>query len=262
MPALVELQSQLRSAVTGGEPPGLASLLTGQGSPARRLAIHRRHYETSLINALLQKFPATAWLVGTPLLTNAALCFVRAHPPTAPCIAEYGQSFPEFLSMMPETARFPYVRSFSELEWHLGQIAVAIDQPAVALDDLASVDITQLPDLTLRLQPGLRYLKSDWPIDELMTVFLSDCAPDSFALTTTEFWLELRGSRGEFSLSRLPSHDFAFRASIAEGTTVATAAQTAIAVDSTFDIAAAFSTLFAAGLVRTVVLAEEASPCK
>jgi len=262
LPPLVELQSQLRSAVTGGDAPDLASLLSGHGAPDRRLIIHRRHFETSLVNALLQKFPAAAWLVGTPLLTNAALRFSRAHPPTAPCIAEYGESFPGFLSMLPEAARCPYIRSFSELEWHLGQIAVAIDQPAVALGDLASIDIAQLPDLTLRLQPGLRYLKSDWPIDELMTVFLSDAAPDCFALNSTECRLELRGSRGEFSFSRLPSHNFAFRASLAEGATVGAAAQTAIAVDATFDIAAAFSKLFSTGLVTAVVLAEEASQCK
>lgn len=262
MPPLVELQSQLRSAVTGGDAAGLAPLLFGHGAPDRRLTIHRRHYETSLTNALLQKFPATAWLLGTPLLTAAALRFVRAHPPTAPCIAEYGESFPEFLSMLPETARFPYIRSFSELEWHLGQIAVAIDEPAIALGELAALDIDQLPDLTLRLQPGLRYLRSDWPVDELMKLFLSDAAPDSFALSGTKCRLELQGSRGAFNLSQLTAHDFAFRTSIAEGATVGMAAQAAIAANATFDIAAAFSSLFSTGLVTAVALAEEASQCK
>ncbi len=259
MPSLVELQSQLRSAITGSDAPDLVSLLSGHGAPDRRLTIHRRHYETSLVNALLQKFPATAWLVGTPLLTDAALPFARAHPPTAPCIAEYGESFPTFLSILPEAAGFPYVRSFSELEWHLGQIAVALEEPAIALGDLASLDSDQLPDLTLQLQPGLRYLRSDWPIDDLMKVFLSDAAPNSFALTSTECRLELRGSRGAFNLSRLPPHDFAFRTSIAEGATVGKAAQAAIAVDATCDIAAAFSRLFSSGLVTAVALAKEAS---
>lgn len=260
MPPLVELQSQLRSAVTGGDVPDLASLLSGLGAPDSRLAIHRRHYETSLVNALLQKFPAIAWLVGTPLLTEAARRFARAHPPTAPCIAEYGESFPEFLSTMPETAEFPYIGSFGELEWHIGQIAVAIDRPALTLSDLVSIESDLLPDLALRLQLGLRYLRSNWLVDELMKLFLSDSAPCSFALNHAECRMELRGSRGTFSFSRLRTDDFAFRSAISAGATIAQAAQSAVQINATFDLTVAFSKLFSEGLVTSVATVEEPTP--
>jgi Putative DNA-binding domain len=256
MPPLAELQTRMRRAVAGGDTASIASVLVGGGQPERRLTIHRRHYETSLVNALLQKFPATAWLVGTPLLTVAALRFVRVHPPAKPCIAEYGEGFPEFLATMPEGQNLPYIRSFTELEWHLGQIAVATDGPAVKLADLTSFDIDQLPDLRLRCQSGLRYLMTDWPVDKLIKLFLSNSAPDSLALNRERLRLELRGSRGEFSISRLSADEFTFRGSIAAGVAVGLAAQTALQVNAAFDLAAAFSGLLTDGLVTAVSVAE------
>jgi hypothetical protein len=257
MQPLTELQNQMRRAVTGGDTSGIASMLAGSGRPEQRLMIHRRHYETSLVNALLQKFPATAWLVGTPLLSAAASQFVRVHPPANPCIAEYGEGFSGFLATMPGAANLPYIRSFAELELHLGQIAVATDEPAVKLADLTSFDIDQLPDLTLRLQSGLRYLMADWPVDELMKLFLSDAAPDSLALSGEDLRLELRGARGAFGFSRLSTADFAFRNAIADGAAVGLAAQAALLVNAAFDLAAAFSGLFSGGLVTAVAVAED-----
>ena len=34
--------------------------------------IHQRHYATSLTRALVERFPATVWLVGSELVTRAA----------------------------------------------------------------------------------------------------------------------------------------------------------------------------------------------
>ena len=67
-----------------------APLLVGGLDPVKRLDIHRNHYETSLVSAMLGRFPATGWLVGPSSLHEAASAFVRRHPPTAPRVAAYG----------------------------------------------------------------------------------------------------------------------------------------------------------------------------
>src|SRR5215472_14599505 len=90
---LAETQAGLRRAVVAGDPTSIVPMLVGGRDVARRLAIHQRNYETSLVNALLGKFPATGWLVGSGFLTQAARDFIRNHPPNAPCIAENGQEF-------------------------------------------------------------------------------------------------------------------------------------------------------------------------
>jgi hypothetical protein len=252
LPPLAELQTQMRRAIAGGGDGGIVSHLAGPRHPAKRLAIHRRHYETSLVNALLQKFPATAWLVGTPLLADTARAFARSHPPTAPCIAEYGQDFPAFLSARREASALPYLRDFSELEWHVGHVSVAVDAPSLTIATLSSIDAGGLPDFQLKLQPGLRYLAPAWPVDELMRLFLSDSAPASLALEREQIGLELRGARGAFDFARLGPAEFSFRHAIAGGATIAVAAEGALQLNAAFDLTAAFSRLFAEALVIAV----------
>ena len=90
-----------------GEAETVAPLLVGGNDPRKRLAIHHRHYETSLVTALLDRFPATIWLVGSTFVTETARQFVRRRPPSRPCIAEYGEEFPAFLSAILGAAELP-----------------------------------------------------------------------------------------------------------------------------------------------------------
>src|SRR5262245_46128972 len=132
MPELIEIQSRLRDAVVlrdSNAAACLALVLAGGQDPQRRLGIHQRNYHQSLIEALLVKFPATGWLMGTSFLIEAAERFVCDHPPAAPCIAEYGANFPAYLAQSPDADRAPYLREFAELEWYVGQVAIAVDRP-------------------------------------------------------------------------------------------------------------------------------------
>ena len=119
MPALADVQAAVRDAIVRGDWRALAPMLVGGTHPEHRLAIHRRHYTASLTRALLDRFPATVWLVGSELVTDAATSFVREQPPSKPCLAEYGESFPHHLGAHPAAASVPYLSQFAELEWHL-----------------------------------------------------------------------------------------------------------------------------------------------
>src|ERR671931_532493 len=91
MPKLSDIQSHFRDAVIQADSASLTSLaplLAGGDEPEKRLAIHQRNYRQSLVEALLVKFPATGWLMGTSFVMQAAERFVPEHRPTAPCIAE------------------------------------------------------------------------------------------------------------------------------------------------------------------------------
>lgn len=245
---LPEVQRRLRDAIVGGDAAPAVALLVGGTDPGARLAIHRRHYETSLVRAILTKFPATAWLLGSALVQNAATDFVIRHPPTAPCIAEYGADFPGFLAKHEDTRDVAYLRCFAELEWHLGQAAIAVDQPAIGLGQLAE-HLDRLGELELIVQPGLRYLASPWPVDELMQLYLTDSAPERYQLTAADIWLEIGGSRGAFRFDRLDRGDFAFRQAIAGGGSLGAAAEFALAADEQFDIGGALRRFVSIGLV-------------
>ena len=243
MPSLAETQRLMRHAVVMGDATGIEPLLVGGLDVAKRLAIHHRHYEVSLVTALLGKYPAAVWLVGAPFVTDAARHFVREHPPAAPCIAEYGERFPQFLSTRPTADRVPYLQPFATLEWHIGHVAVAIDRPPATWEDVARISPDAVSDTRLTLQPGVRYLRAAWPVDQLMTLYLTDAAPEQLVLDPVDVRLELRGARGEFTITRLDDGDFTFRAAIADGLSIGDAAEAALAAQASFDPGRALAAL-------------------
>ena len=138
MSSLADIQSRMRDAVVLGAESDVVPLLEAGGrDPAARLAVHRRHYEASLVEALRRRFPGALWLVGEAFVCAAAREFVRRYPPAAPCIAEYGESFPDFLARHPGGDGVPYLASFARLEWLVAQVAQSVDLPALRLDDLS-----------------------------------------------------------------------------------------------------------------------------
>jgi len=235
VPALSDLQRSLRDALVHGGTQGLESLLVGGCDPNKRLAIHQRHYRVSLIRTLLERFPATVWLVGSPFVTDAAHEFVRARPPSRPCIGEYGERFPEFLATRPGAEEISYLRQFAELEWHLSRLALAVDAPCLTIGDLSTSDAAALGDATVTLQPGVLYLHADWAIDELISLYLSDDSRDHFTLQSGDVWLELRGVRGELTMKRLRHAEFLFRAALAAGESVSDAALSALEIETAFE---------------------------
>ena len=249
MPALAEIQLFFRNAVVTGDVARIMTLLPGGHDPEKRLGIHRRNYEVSLVTALLTKFPATVWLAGTSFVTEAATDFIRNHPPHAPCIAEYGDEFPQFLAALPGADGMPYLREFAELERQVGQVSVEIEERCLALADLTEVGTDQLPDIMLRLQPGVRYRGASWPIDDLLKLYLTESAPYRYSFEPRDVWLEIRGARGEFRIDRLESSEFIFRKSIAEGRSIGSAAESALEANPSFDPGIALVSLIESGMV-------------
>lgn len=257
MPSLAETQLRLRHAVVGDDTASVVPLLIGGRDPERRLAIHRRHYESSLVTAIRTKFPATAWLVGSSFLDEAAKQFIRQHPPAVPCIAEYGAEFPRFLSSHPGAVRVPYLHPFADLEWHLGQVAISVDRSGPALEDFSTIETNALMDAGLTLQPGLRYLHSPWPVDDLMKLYLSEMAPSEYRLAPADVGLEVRGARGEFRINRLDAAEFIFRKAILDGQSIGAAAEHALDENDEFDVGHAFTMLVTGGHIIATTPCEQ-----
>jgi hypothetical protein len=185
---LADIQAGIRDALVDGNGAAVAPMLVGGSRPDQRLAIHQRHYVASLTRALVERFPATVWLVGSALVTHAATAFIREHPPSRPCIAEYGDAFPRYLGAHPAAESLPYLAQFAELEWHLGRLSLATDESA-----------------------NVHYVHLDWALDELIGFYLADTAPDHYALRQEDVWLRVRGLRGALQMTRLSGEEFASR---------------------------------------------------
>jgi hypothetical protein len=255
---LADLQSDIATAVIEGTVPASAGLLTGGDNPTRRFAIHSRHYTASLARSLVERFAATTWLAGSDFVTEAAMRFVREHPPTRPCIAEYGDEFPAYLASCVGT-RLPYIGQFAMVDWHLGRLAIAVD--AVPLDTLTDCDPTRLANTRATLQTGTEYVALDWPLDELLRFFLAGDAPSRYALHNEPVWLELRGSRGELRLNRLTKGDYLFRQAVARRSTLGRATVLALRADESFEPVRAVRAMLDAGLVTEAAQAGSGESC-
>lgn len=249
MPSLLDVQREVLRAVVTGDSTGIAPALAGGKGAARRLALHHRHYHASLVRVLTDRFPATVWLVGSPFVTDAARAFVSAHPPTAACLAEYGAGFPGFLATRPAATDLPYLADFASLEWHVGGAAVEVAHPPVTLETLATLAPDALADTHLVLQSGVRYLSVGWNVEDLMTMYLTESEAEQFSLARCHGGIEVRGSRGDVQIARLPSGDFVFRTALVEGCSLADAAERAAGVDEGFEPGQALVSLAKAGLV-------------
>jgi hypothetical protein len=251
MRSLADLQGTFARALTAGAAATpFAAELVGGADSAARFAIHQRHYESSLTDALRTKFPACAWLAGADVVAAAARAYARRYPPSRPCIAEYGREFPGFLAAFGRG--LPYLESFAELEWAVGQASIAVERTPCSWTEVSRLDPERLVDSRLVLQPGLHYLASSWRIDELMTTYLGGSEPERFELVESNTWVEVRGARGEVGVSRLEPSVFEFRTALAAGIPLGEAASRALDTDASFDAGAALRTLADTRLITEV----------
>jgi hypothetical protein len=146
-----------------------------------------------------------------------------------------------------------YLGQFATLDWHLGRLAIAVD--ATPLTSLTTCDPERMADGRLTIQPGVEYLRLDWSLDELMGLYLLGQCPEQYTLRSEAVWLEVRGCRGELSMSRLPECDFAFRRAIAAGANLKDATARAIDTDDSFDPGKTILDMLHAGLLTGIVLA-------
>lgn len=252
MSQLAETQAAIAAALISGD-TRLAPASLGGDSKAR-FGIHIRHYHASLRTALSEKFPATAWLLGGNLFASAAAAYVRERPPGAPCIAEYGSDFPEFIARLDPIAPMSYIESFARLEWALARASIAVDETAIGWHELAGIGPELLLDTAIRLQPGLSYLEATHPVDSLIRLFLSDREPDTFELPAKATLIEVGGSCGAFSIDRLDAETFTFRAALARGATIGEAAGDALDAAGDFDAGQALRELVDRGLVASTTI--------
>src|SRR5215471_3728245 len=232
---LRELQAAFETALRGGPAASAAAEILGDGlAPEARLAIYRHHVFTTLTAALEAIYPVVCRLVHEQFFRYAADQYVRAYPPSGPCLFEYGNSFPTFLA---DVAR---------LEWALNCATHAEESAALDGSALLRLPTEDLPRLTLRLQPSLALLSSPWPIDQIWHVNQPGADSDALVdLASGGVYLEVRQSEDDSVFRTLDPATHAFRDALSGGACLAEAADIAFEMDGVFDLPQALRNLFA-----------------
>ncbi len=110
---------------------------------------------------------------------------------------------------------------------------------------IATVLPDDTPRLALRFCPSIGFLASPWPIDRIWRAnraAAEDIETVSLGHGGVNLEVARRGGDVEFRL--LDTATFAFRYALQQGNTLEAAAEAALAVDASFDLAAALATLF------------------
>lgn len=246
MPALHELQAAIGSAMRGGDAGAAAREIEPDGlAPEARLEIYRHHVLTTLTSALEATFPVICRLVDRRFFAYAADAYVRAHPPTRPCLFEYGDSFPDFLAAFPPCGDLAYLPDVARLEWAMSAALHAPDVDAMDPACLAHVAAEDMPRLTFTVDPSVSFLASPWPVDRIWRANHDEdgASSDPVDLASGGVRLEIRRAGDVATVRSLDAADHALRTALARGGALEDAATAALGVDPNFDLTAALHAL-------------------
>lgn len=222
-------------------PPGFGSAGSGRG-----YAVHRNNVTVGLVDALEAAYPAVAALVGRDFFRAAAREHVRADPPRSPVLIDYGGGFARFLAAFPPAAGLPWLADVARLEWAWTRAFHAVDAAPADLALLASRAPEALAEARLALHPSARIVRSRWSVATIWAETRRGDAERTRDAARPETALVRRPGEAVI-VSTLAPGDDAFLSVLAEGATVADAAEAA-APHAGFDLSDAFRRLFAAGV--------------
>ena len=247
MPPLREMQAAFGDALLGGPVEPAVAHIVGDGlTPEARVDIYRHHVFTTLTAALQATFPVVCRLVHERFFGYAADQYIRAHPPTEPCLFEYGSSFPAFLAGFEPCRHLQYLPDVARLEWALNTATRAEESAPLDPAVLSRLPVEELAGLTLRLDPSISLLSSAWSIDQIWRVNQPGANPNvTVGLSSGGVNLEVRRIGDDAVFRRLDRATHVFRRALSQGDRLAEAAEAALETNCAFDLAQALRTLFA-----------------
>jgi Putative DNA-binding domain len=244
MPSLRELQTTFGRALLGADGEELACVRGDGLAPSARVQIYRHHVFASLTKALKDTYPVVCRLVDERFFAFAADHYIRTCPPAAPCLFEYGGSFPRFLALFPPCQGLPYLPDVARLEWAINAALHAPDGDPIDPAELGRLGADDLVRLIAQLHPSLSFIDSPWPIDRIWRANQAEADPElRVDLAAGQARLEVR-RRGDGVVFRtLEPAVFAFRRALAAGRDLGESTEAALAADGEFDLAVALRDL-------------------
>jgi hypothetical protein len=228
---LRELQLGFRAAMLDGDDDAAARHVCDDGIAAgARLAIYRHHVSTSLTAALESTYPVVVRLVDLRFFRFAADRYIRTHPPSSPCLFEYGATLGEFLAGFEPSQQLAYLPDVARLEWAMN---VALHAPDAA--PIERVALSLRPRIALH--PSVTLLQSPWPVDAIWRANQAGATNDRVDLNAGGVRLQVWRAGDEVVFRSLSPVEFVLRDAIMRTGSLEAAAGEALAVDAGTDLA-------------------------
>lgn len=248
-------QGDFARALLDGRLAPPAGLRTWNGSdPTRRFAVYRNNVMVSLTQALASGFPVTRELVGDEFFNAMAREYITTEAPASPVLAEYGDSFAQFIEHFPPAGGLPYLADVARLERMRVQAHHAQDAPLLVPESLQALmaDPEGLSSLRVSLHPACRILRSRFAVLSLWAAHQhEDEAERREALAGVDTGqaqdLLVRRPLHEVLVMSLPAGAAEFLLALADGQSLVQAATTAERIPG-FELEAGLTVLITPGV--------------
>lgn len=244
MSPLRELQSAMAGSVLRSADAPLTALIRADGIAAEgRLQVYRNNTFGSLTAALKDSFPVVCQLVDERFFGYAAQEYIRAHPPRAPRLAEYGADFAAFLAAFEPVRHLAYLPDVARLEWAVNAAYHAADAPPLDPARIAAVSQERYPLLTFVAHPSLQLFASDFPVDRIWQAHQPDGDLESGVdLSSGGCRLLIDRHDQEIRFLTIDPAGFALATALCDGLALQAAYERAAAVDAAFELIPALGT--------------------
>ena len=251
---LPELMSRFGRGLLGEPDEALLGLIAGDGlAPAARLQIYRHHVLATLTDALAATFPVVCRVVDRRFFGYAADQYIRQHPPSTPCLIEYGATFADFLAAFPACAHLHYLADVARLEWAIHRAIHADDAEILDAGRLAEVPPAQAGRIGLALHPSVSLLASPYPVDRIWRANQPDADPEaSVSLDAGGVLLEVRRLGEDAVFRALDAGSHALRGALARGAPLERALAAARNADPDADLTLILQQLLSDGIVTAI----------
>lgn len=230
-------------------PPSMLRVPSGI-DVGERFAIHRNNVHVSLIDALADRFPVVQALVGEEFFRAMARVHVQTCKPQSPVLAQYGDSFADFIDAHAPAASLPFLGDMARMEREWSRAWAAADEPAIDRGHLAHLGAAQLATARIRPHAAACLIRSAWPVAQLWQAH--QCvAPDLSTIQWQPQNVLITRPDAEVRLQCIDAGAASIAAALFEGHNVTAAA--AQAADT--DMGAALALFIDSGMIAEVLTA-------
>jgi hypothetical protein len=218
------------------------------GTPSRRFGVYRNNVYVSLIDALANRFPVVARLVGDEFFRAMARVYVEKDPPCSPVLLFYGEGFADFVADFPPAVPAPYLADVMRLEWAWHAAYHAADAEPLPLEALSAVS-EGAAEARIALHPSLRVVRSPYPIITIWQLAAQDRGDEPARLPADGEDVLVVRPKLDVEVRHLPEGGAAFVLALKEGASLQEAAARAMDGAPAFDLAVNLAGLVGSGAV-------------
>lgn len=221
----------------------------GEACPAAHqpgFAVYRNTSLKGAVDALCANYGVVARLLGAENFAGIAAEYVRAHPPSAPMLAFFGDNFAPFIAASPLHEELPYLADVARVERWWTESLFAADAAPVEAAAIAALDEATLMTKPLALHPAVRFAWLDTPAAAIWVAHQGD-EVDDLEIDWAPQGLLISRLDGMVTLDIIERPAIALAEAIASGVPLGEAAVQVLSAHPDADISAVFAQFLARG---------------